>query len=205
MHHEEDLNLTGGMDRRSFLRLAGASSILLAARLPVMAGPFEAPDFAQLIPADKKLHPDWVKSLFARGTPEVWRGAELSKIGMPVGGIGAGQIYLGGDGRLWHWDIFNELSNSGGGGPHYAEPMKPSSPLEQGFTLQVGGQTHALDRNGFSDISFRGEYPIGIVEYKDAALPVAVRLEAFSPFIPLAIDDSSLPATILQFTVRNTS
>ena len=73
-----------------------------------MAGPFTREDFDHLVPADKKLSPDWVKSLFARGTPEVLRGSELKFVGMPVGGIGAGQLYLGGDGRLWHWDIFNQ-------------------------------------------------------------------------------------------------
>ena len=170
-----------------------------------MAGPFTRDDFQHLVPADKKLSPEWVKSLFARGTPEVLRGSDLRYVGMPVGGIGAGQLYLGGDGRLWHWDIFNQYENTGSNGPHYAQPPIPSSPLTQQFSLTIGGQTRTLDRTGFSDISFRGEYPIGLVEYSDAAVPLTVKLEAFSPFIPLNTDDSSLPATILQITLRNPS
>jgi len=184
------------------LRLTAAGTLaLLATRLDVMAGPFTREDFEKLVPADKKLSPDWVKSLFARGTPEVYRGKELELIGMPVGGICAGQLYLGGDGKLWHWDIFNQHIRTGSA--HYAKPMQPESPLEQKFTLTIGGKTRTLDSAGFSDISFRGEYPIGRVEYR--ADDVAVTLEAFSPFIPLNTDDSSLPATVMQFTVKNTS
>ncbi len=172
-----------------------------------MAGPFERADFDQLVPADKKLSPDWIKSLFDRGQPTVYRGEDLKHIGMPIGGIGAGYLYLGGDGKLWHWDIFNKTG--GTGADHYANPMKPESPLEQGFAIRatVGGktETRALDRTGFPDVSFRGQYPIGTVEYPDLAFPLKISLEAFSPFIPLATDDSSLPATVLRFTVTNSS
>jgi uncharacterized protein (DUF608 family) len=195
-----------GVSRREFLVAAGAGAAMAAAGMPVMAGPFEAKDFEKLVPADKKLSPEWVQSLFARGAPTVYRGKDLDLIGMPVGGICAGQVYLGGDGRLWHWDIFNQHIGTGDG--HYAHPPKPAAPLDQGFAIRVkaGGKTEvrALDRTGFSDISFRGEYPIGLVEYRDPASPVTVSLEAFSPFVPLSAEESSLPATVMRFTVKNT-
>jgi uncharacterized protein (DUF608 family) len=187
------------------VKLFGLGSAALAVRGPLMAGPFEPADFERLVPADKKLDPQWVKSLFARGSREIYRGADLEKIGMPIGGIGTGQLYLGGDGRLWHWDIFNQFVKTGA--EHYAHPLRAESPLAQGFALKVrtGGKTEIrpLDRTGFTDVSFCGEYPIGYVEYHDPALPVTVSLEAFSPFIPLDAEESGLPATVLHFTVKN--
>jgi uncharacterized protein (DUF608 family) len=194
------------LDRRRFLKLAGLAAAGLAfSRLPAMAGPFTRPDFDGLVPADKKLRPEWVKSLTDRGEPTVYRGADLEKIGMPVGGLCAGQLYLGGDGKLWHWDIFN--AQIGTGAEHYANPLAPSSPLNQGFALRVKTAANAkirrMDRANWSDVSFIGEYPIGRVEYQDADSPVSVSLEAFSPFIPLNTDDSSLPATVMEFTVTN--
>jgi non-lysosomal glucosylceramidase len=191
-------------NRKEFLKISAATTLgWMFSPMPVMAGPFTREDFDHLVPADKKLSPAWVQSLFERGTPEILRGTELKYVGMPVGGIGAGQLYLGGDGRLWHWDIFNQVFHTGS--DNYAKPVTPSSPLTQKFSITIGGETHVLDRSGFSEIAFRGEYPIGTVEYTDAAVPVAVKLEAFSPFIPLNTDDSSLPATIFQFTLRNIS
>ena len=70
-----------------------------------------------------------------RGTREVYRGKDLEKIGMPVGGLCAGQLYLGGDGKLWHWDIFNKAM--GTGDHNYAHPPLPASPLEQGFAVEI--------------------------------------------------------------------
>lgn len=172
-----------------------------------MAGPFTTEDFEKLVPADKKLRPDWVRSLFERGGPTAYRWPVSEKIGMPVGGICAGQLYLGGDGRLWHWDIFNRVA--GTGAEHYAKPMAATSPLSQGFALKVSGegqsQMRALDHTGWSEIAFQGDYPIGNVEYRDPKVPVSVSLAAFSPFIPLNAEDSALPATIMQFTVKNHS
>lgn len=200
---------TSSWDRRDFLKVSAATVLgLTFARLPAMAGPFTREDFDKLVPADKKLSPEWVKSLFARGTPEVLRGSELKYVGMPIGGIGAGQLYLGGDGRLWHWDIFNQpLKRPKPDDMHYRSPLMPGSLLEQGFALRFKSgssvQTRRLQSGDWSDITFRGDYPIGRVAYADAASTVSVTLEAFSPFIPLNTDDSSLPATILEFTLKN--
>ena len=201
------------LTRRDFIRWTSLATTAAAVTpWPAIAGPFNAADFKNLIPIDKKLDPAWVKSLRERGEPTVYRGAELEKIGMPVGGICAGQLYLGGDGRLWHWDIFNlpqPAHFSDTGGPNYARPPKPASPLEQGFALKVStdAQTivRTLDSRGFDPqhIGFRGQYPMASVDYRDPALPVQVSLEAFSPFIPLNVPDSSLPATVMRFLVKN--
>ena len=190
--------------RRDFLKASSATALgLVISRMPAMAGPFTREDFEHLVPADKKLSAEWVKSLFTRGVPEVYRGAYLKYIGMPVGGICAGQLYLGGDGRLWHWDIFNQTAQTGGSS--YAKPPAPTFPVEQGFVLRIGERTIPLDTKGFSDVAFRGEYPVGTVTYKDAEVPLEITMEAFSPFVPLATDDSSLPATVMRLQVRNTS
>lgn len=203
------MQINDGWNRRNFIRTSTTITLgLLLSRLSAMAGPLTSENIDDLIPADKKLSRDWVKSLFERGMPEVLCGNELKFVGMPIGGIGAGQLYLGGDGQLWHWDVFNtlrELPQATGGAEHYRQPLTPASPLAQKFSLKIGDTTRTLNRDGFSEIAFRGEYPVGIVEYADAASPLTVKLEAFSPFIPLNTDDSSLPATILQFTLHNRS
>ena len=213
------------ISRRGFVTLAGAGIAGFAldgSRLAAVAGPFQRADFEHLVPADKKFAADWLASLYARGTPEVYRGRDLAKIGMPVGGICTGTLYLGGDGRLWLWDIFNRNQEGiqpktiefrgqklrSRDGSAYVEPPAPFSPVEQGFALRIHSGDDVtlrhLDSRGFADISFRGDYPIGTVEYRDPSLPFWVSLEAFSPFIPLDPDDSGLPATMMRFTLTNT-
>ncbi len=191
-------------ERRNFLKSLGLlAGGLAVSRLSVMAGPFDPSELNGAVPIDKKLDETWVKSLYERGTPTVYRGAELDYIGMPVGGICAGQMYLGGDGKLWRWDIFNQLKSTGD--KNYAQPPKPDYPLEQDFSLTYEGKSYPLNRIGFTDISFKGQYPVGTVSYKNEVIPLEITLEAYSPFIPLSTVDSDLPATVMQFTVQNTS
>ena len=219
---------TRSVDRRTFLKAA----TLGVAAMPLMAGPF-APVYAAdegPIPLDKKLAAAWRKSLFERGEPTVYRGwDQLRYIGMPVGGIGCGTVYLGGDGKLWCWDIFNQphlgvVPNTISGkdydpgqigrdlneigGANYVDPPVQESPwnFEQGFAVRGRDEEgnaflFKLDHENFDDIVFTAQYPIGKVRYNKPELSLAVTLEAFSPFIPLDTGRSSFPATILRFSV----
>jgi uncharacterized protein (DUF608 family) len=162
------------------------------------------------VPADKNLDEAWVRSLFARGQSKVYRGEELTCIGMPVGGICAGQLYLRGDGTLAEWAIFNHDHFTGYGETCYRS-YTPTAPLDQGFELAVdsdGGEhrTRPLSRQGFPHVEFVGEYPLGKVRYALApgdSFPVEVSLEAFSPFVPLDARESATPGTILRFRLHN--
>jgi non-lysosomal glucosylceramidase len=181
-------------DRRSFLRLIGAGALAyLGAPGYARADALDNPNFDSHVPADKNLKPEWVKALFERGEPDIYRGDSLRNIAMPISGICTGQeLNLSGEGRLVGWRI-------------------PGQDLvvAQGFSLRtVAGdktETHQLNRDNFPNMTFRGEYPIAKLEYANAAIPIEVSLEAFSPFIPLDPDDSGLPATIFNFTLKNTS
>ena len=209
-----DTGCEASIPRRDLLKLGGAlaTSALLSSSKQVMAGPFDADDVAEhLVPADKKLSEEWIRSLFERGAPDWFTGEELKHIGMPVGGICCGQVYLSGDGRLWHWDIFNHdvAPRNRTAGPHYAKPMSVASAVDLGFTIRVrtnsAEMVRSLDQAGFPQVRFRGAYPIGFVDFRDDAFPVEVSLEAFSPFSPLDVDGSSLPLTVMRYTVRNSS
>lgn len=161
-----------------------------------------------LIPPDKNLPAWWRQGLFAKGERTAWKGEELKTIGMPINGIGTGQLYLCGDGTLGQWEIFNNYEFIGYGAKNYARRTIPK-PVRHGIALHSvkanAGKTRMLDETGFSNVSFRGEHPIGIVKYEDPDSPVAATLEAFSPFIPLNAADSALPATVMMLTLTNTS
>lgn len=220
------------LPRRHFLRNMGimASGFLLS-KLPASGiGGFQSAPHN--IPVSKNLDPAWVKGLYQRGKATTYTKSrnELKFIGMPVGGIGCGTLYLGGDGRLWLWDIFNENQEGvdprqipwpdalhegakvrSRDGANYIAPTVASSKfiLDQGFSVEVlvnGVATvKQLRAEDWKEVTFEATYPVATVTYADPSFPVAVTMQAYSPFIPLDPDNSGLPATVFSFSVRNVS
>lgn len=213
----------GAIVRRDFLKSLGLATGGVLLGFPAIGKQNSNPNYT--IPTDKRLSLEWYKSLYERGKTEVYKGKELAYIGMPIGGMFTGTVYLGGDGKLWLWDIFNEnkegviskdYENWQGkkkvrprDGANFIFPVSPEYPFEQGFGIRVKQKKNtwekSLDFKGFDDITFKGQYPIAEVSYRDRELPVAIDLQSFSPFYPLDVDASSYPATIMQFKATNTS
>ena len=156
------------------------------------------------------------EELFKRGEQPTYTGPNLSEIAFPLGGIGTGSISLGGWGQLRDWEIMNKPAKG------FAIPKafftlkvrpreKPpivkvlQGPVEASFV----GDGHALSRETgeglprFREVSFKGHFPIATLSLRDPDMPVQVTLEAFSPFIPLNEKDSSIPAAIFLYTLRN--
>ncbi|GAA3554824.1 GH116 family glycosyl-hydrolase [Snuella lapsa] len=140
---------------------------------------------------------------------------QLKYIGMPIGGITSGQVYMGGDGQLWYWDIFNiqRINPGGPGDKFYLNPMVQDKQFEQGFAVRVKKllpstitpSVKLLREGGFKDITFRGEYPLAKVTYVDSDFPVSVALQAYTPFIPTDHESSDFPAVVLEYKLTNDS
>ncbi|MCH7945593.1 MAG: twin-arginine translocation signal domain-containing protein, partial [Armatimonadetes bacterium] len=157
-----------GFTRRDFLQMAGGSTVAVPFGLHVIEflqdGSIAVQD--HFIPVEKNLPRQWRDALFQRGDKEVWSGAELDSIGMPCGGIAAGQMYVRGDGTLGHWEVFNEHEFIGYGATNYAK-RDVLKPVDHSIRLLVHGEgppkEWPLDKTGFDDISFNGQYPVATV------------------------------------------
>jgi uncharacterized protein (DUF608 family) len=144
--------------------------------------------------------------------------------GIPLGGIGTGSVELRADGRFYEWQIFNNPPWSGGSllvpwkGEEVLDPddfyfavrvkARDGEPKVRILASKEKSEIDRLYANPFlknvDEISYTGEFPFVKINY-NTDLPVDIQLEAFSPFIPLDVKNSSLPVAVLKFTVKNTS
>ena len=226
------------MKRRPFLKitsLAGLSIGLAGCR--TFASDNAAHLYRKFVPKDKNLSADWLASLTERdhkldaGIRYTKEDGNLDVIGMTVGGIGCGTIYLSGDGQLWIWDIFNQhhegvVANDqaklpeGLGliqdhkrprerdGANFLLPPRVAEHrkgVDAHFTLSHDGETFPLNADGWDEVTFTGHWPIGTVDFKSGKTPLKAQLKAYSPFVPLDLKSSSLPITVMEYTIDNPS
>lgn len=133
----------------------------------------------------------------------------------PLGGIGTGNVSLGSRGELRDWEIFNapgkrnRLPNAffairaqAEGGEAVARVLEsrltPPYSAANGFPPDSAAGLPRLEKSVLT-----GEYPIANIVFDDDDLPVKVELTAFTPMIPLNVDDSSIPGAYLTYAVSN--
>ncbi len=150
-----------------------------------------------------------------------YTGEYLTRIAMPMGGIGTGTVSLGGRGDLRDWEIMNRAAKEfvpmrGATGPFFALFAKAGNkpavtralegPLD--VSAYEGSHGSAVPNHGlprFSSCSFAAAYPLGQVFLSDPSVPLEVRIKAFNPLVPADTEASGIPAVSLTFELRNTS
>lgn len=139
-------------------------------------------------------------ALLAQGEPFVYRGEHLAAISLPIGGIGAGSIQINGRAERAVWQIFNNYQYVTVPNSFFAVRAKSDvgPPVVRALQTAPVGPFAAVQ-----DLRFRGEYPFGWYEFDDAALPVKVSIETFSPLVPLEAMTSAMPCAIFNLTAEN--
>jgi uncharacterized protein (DUF608 family) len=139
----------------------------------------------------------------------------LREIAFPLGGIGAGNVSLGGRGNLRDWEIFNAPGKrrilpsffAVWGKRKGSPPVTRVLEVERLPPFDVGANELGFGFEGLPRLKgarFQGEYPFAWLHFEDAELPFAISLEAFTPFVPHNSRDSSIPTAIFNWTVKNT-
>ncbi len=198
------------LPRREFVRRsATALGALSASSIPVGApGVLEAGAPAESAPSGATPAP----------YTGVYEGARLNRVAFPMGGIGAGMICLEGTGALSQVSIRNSPDVFNAPCAFAAIAVKGATPLARVLEGQVPGwklfgmrdaatgvpgSSYGLPR--YQRASFATRFPFGTVSLSDDAMPLAVRITGWSPFVPGDADNSSLPVAALEYEFTNSS
>jgi uncharacterized protein (DUF608 family) len=145
-------------------------------------------------------------------------------VAMPLGGIGTGNIALSGTGLLKQWQLHNTGNHLGflpqtffGLRLSCVEPPlsirrvlqapplgsgDDPAPLVNDHLDAPGGYQPSFSWPLVRSTQFFGAYPFARISYEDD-WPVQVSVEAYTPFVPLDAEASSLPMASFRFTVTN--
>jgi len=141
-------------------------------------------------------------------------GENLKQIKFLLGGIGTGNVSVEGTGSITDWEIFNRPSKSNEMYGNFVAlrveqkrkvfqkivARKPFPPFEgsHGFkNIRMEGYPH------FEECIFTNFFPFAIIDFFDRSIGVSVSLNAWSPFIPGDVENSSLPIVIFSYKIKN--
>jgi len=154
---------------------------------------------------------------------KTYRGNSLSRVVLPVGGIGTGTVGFSGIGGWCDWEIMNVPAK----GYTPASPGRLTRPVpsvllryrESGGKPQVrllegpiplnayeGAEGSTFPNAGlprFAKSTFSTAYPFAEVNLRDKACPLLVRLQCYNPFLPGDIANSSWPVAFYRCIVEN--
>ena len=212
------------MKRRNFIKKGGLglAGLGLAASSEAASGASSSAEKKDL----KKLSDTFEQSPVV----ETYQCTHRVRSGVALGGIGTGSIELRKDGNFYNWSIFNNYPL--GTGPHFDLPAWPGDSPEASYlfflvryqvegespkmkilqlndTLGEGGMDGILYyypwMSGVDQIEYAGRFPFVNIRYTDSEMPLEIELEAFSPFIPHDVKNSSLPLIYFNFNIRSKS
>ncbi|MDA3959374.1 MAG: GH116 family glycosyl hydrolase [Planctomycetota bacterium] len=149
-----------------------------------------------------------------------YTGSNLDRIAYPLGGIGTGGMCLNGVGELeavalrHHPAVFHNplmfasVAVAGHGARVLEGPVPQWRPSfawgERWRDSGGGGRGTSYGFPRFDTAQFTDRFPAAEVALSDPSLPLAVTLQAWSPFIPGDADASSRPVIALEYTFCNT-
>lgn len=144
--------------------------------------------------------------------------------GMALGGIGTGSVEIKQNGCLEDWEIFNlglwaasepEKHNKADI-PEYDYDVLPFyvRTKQEGKGTVVRKLCHGKRITGFRSVMYSflknietirwtPDFPICHMEYEDAGLPVELKAEFMSPFVPHDVKTSGMPGFYVNFDVKN--
>jgi non-lysosomal glucosylceramidase len=156
----------------------------------------------------------------------VYEGERARSVAMPLGGVGAGQLAICGDGGLRQVQLLGRPNHRAALPASMfvlrASCVEPPSDVirvlqsEELMSLDAAQaplvsdaevprwQRELLARGrGVTRTTFEAAYPIARLRYLDEELPVDVALDAWNPLVPLDEDASGLPLAAFRFTLSN--
>ena len=146
-----------------------------------------------------------------------------ARSGITLGGMGTGGIELRKDGIFYNWHIFNNLPyGTGDKFPYAPENMlffivryqeEGKNPKLKVLQIEQGHEVAAIPLplyiypwlSGVDKIEYTASFPFVKMRFTDEEMPFDIEMEAFSPFIPNDVRNSTIPGIVFNFAINSKS